>query len=55
MILILSAIILIFEAVILILFAMILIFDIDQKTCDLLQLWFELISNLARVVSFRTV
>ena len=39
MILILSAIILIFEAVILILFAMILIFDLDQKTCDLLQLW----------------
>ena len=39
MILIFSAIILIFEAVILILFAMILIFDLDQKICDLLQLW----------------
>ena len=39
MILIFSAIILIFEAVIFILFGMILIFDLDQKICDLLQLW----------------
>ena len=39
MILILSTIILIFEAVILIFFTMILIFDLDQKVCDLLQLW----------------
>ena len=41
MILIFSAIILIFEPVILILFTMILIFDLDQKTSDLLQLWYR--------------
>ena len=39
MILIFSDSILIFEAAILIFLAMILIFDLDQKICDLLQLW----------------
>ena len=49
MILILSAIILIFEAVILIFFTMILIFDLDQKVCDLLQLWN---SHTSSVINF---
>ena len=39
MILIFDGMILIFSSMILIFYRMILIFDLDQKICDLLQLW----------------
>ena len=49
MILIFNEMILIFSTMILIFYGMILIFDLDQKICDLLQLWTKYLNDLRKI------